>query len=337
MILEETRLMKKGILYTLLAALLFSSMEIAIKLTGTTYHPLQLNFLRFLLGGIMLLPLAHRQNRQLPLCLPWRAYLFYALSGFVFVVVSMTIFVLSLRIASASTVAILFSCNAFFSIALAAVFLHQPVSRPTMMALFLCFIGLVFIINPFHLKDSAFGMALALFCAFSFSVYSNMVKYSLEIIPYDGLIPTAYSLIFGALELGLLIALTHVDAVAQGLVAVGLENFAAIPLLKGLSIADLPLFLYIAIGVSGIGFAAYSYAVELASMTIASVTFFLKPVLAPIMAFLILGERQPGLALMGILVLSVGALLVVLENLGVIGKVPRPERIKVQKRHHLLH
>lgn len=312
--LEVTH-MKKGIACMLLAAFFFSSMEIAIKMTGVTYHPIQLNLLRFFIGGILLLPLAHRQNRHLPRRMPPREYLFFAATGFVCVVVSMTLFVLSLSFAAASTVAIVFSSNAFFAIVFASLWLHQPFGKLTVTALFACFFGLLLVVNPLHLTASKEGVLIALASAVSFALYSVMVKGHLKKSPYGGLIPTVYTFLFGSAELLVCIALTHVPKLALWLQGVGLGNHAHIPIFRGVHVEGLPLLLYISIFVSGIGYAAYALAIEYASVTVASVTFFVKPILAPLMAFVLLAERQPWLAMVGLVLVSVGSAAIVTDNL----------------------
>ena len=50
--------MKKVIICILLTAFLFGTMEVALKIGGTSFAPLQMNFLRFLIGGLILFPLA---------------------------------------------------------------------------------------------------------------------------------------------------------------------------------------------------------------------------------------------------------------------------------------
>ena len=42
--------MKRGYLYILITTLLFSSMEVALKLISGQFNPIQLNFSRFLVG-----------------------------------------------------------------------------------------------------------------------------------------------------------------------------------------------------------------------------------------------------------------------------------------------
>ena len=45
-----------GYVYIILAAVIFSTMEIAGKVISHVINPFQLNFLRFLIGGLILVP-----------------------------------------------------------------------------------------------------------------------------------------------------------------------------------------------------------------------------------------------------------------------------------------
>ena len=56
--------MTAGYVYIALATLFFSTMEIALKTVAGTFNPIQLNFTRFLVGGLVLLPIAARMLRQ---------------------------------------------------------------------------------------------------------------------------------------------------------------------------------------------------------------------------------------------------------------------------------
>jgi drug/metabolite transporter (DMT)-like permease len=54
-------------------------------------------------------------------------------------------------------------------------------------------------------------------------------------------------------------------------------------------------FLYICLGVTGLGYAAYFTAIERSSAATASLVFYLKPAVAPVMAMAFLGETvAPG-------------------------------------------
>lgn len=315
----------------LLAAALFSSMEIALKMTGASYQPLQLNALRFLIGGMILLPLAHRQNRGLPRRLPLWEYAFYGLTGFICIVLSMTVYLLSIRYTDASTVAVIFSCNAFFAVLFSAAFLRQPVSRPTALGLVIAFAGLFILMDPLHMGGDAAGILLAIGSAVLFALYAVLVKLGQGKSAYHGLIPTAYTFLLGTAELLVLMGLTHTAPVAAFLTQIGLDAFVRVPFFAGISLAGLPLLLYISIFVTGLGFAAYGLAIEYGSVTVASIAFLIKPVLAPILCYVILSEGQSLSAILGILIVAVGSLVITLESFkagrsAIRGRASLPER-----------
>ncbi len=320
----------------LLAALLFSSMEIAIKLSGGVFHPIQLNLLRFFIGGLLLLPLAHRQNRHLPILLGKRDYQTFALTGFMCVVLAMTLYVLSLTFSKASVVAVLFSGNAFFAIILAAFILQQKIGHATAWGLTCCLAGLALIINPLKMSDSAVGIALALLSALFFAMYSNSVKYHQRQSLYRGILPTAYTFLFGSAELFVLVAITHIPQVSAFLSSHNLALWANIPIIQGVTFESLPLLIYIAVFVSGVGFAAHALAIEHGSVVVGSLAFFIKPVLSPILSYWFLSETQPSLAILGIVVVAIGSVVIVLESAGFFAKRGRLAH-SLALRNHVFH
>ena len=90
-----------------------------------------------------------------------------------------------------------------------------------------------------------------------------------------------------------IVAVSRLSAVAGVLADIGLGLFADIPLLSGYTPFSALMMLYICVGVTGAGFACYFMAMEATSPITASLVFFFKPVLAPILAMLILGEEIP--------------------------------------------
>ena len=56
--------MKRGYLYIAVTTLLFSSMEVALKLISGQFNPIQLNFSRFIVGGLVLIPFAVRELKS---------------------------------------------------------------------------------------------------------------------------------------------------------------------------------------------------------------------------------------------------------------------------------
>lgn len=96
---KEVFLVKlRTLLYVIISTFLFSSMEIALKIAGGTFNPVQLNFIRFLLGGLLLLPFTLNKLKKDGRRLNSRDIRAFALTGFSCVVVSMTLYQLAIQL-----------------------------------------------------------------------------------------------------------------------------------------------------------------------------------------------------------------------------------------------
>ncbi|RYL96497.1 DMT family transporter [Sporolactobacillus sp. THM7-7] len=298
--------MKKGYVYIGLSTLFFSTMEIAIKLVASDFNPLQLNFLRFLIGSIILAPLAIRHLRGSGFSLNKSNVSFFLLSGFMCVVVSMTFFQTAIVYAKASTVAILFSCNAVFMIPFAALFLGEKLTKLSLLSLGISLSGILFIVNPENLTNVR-GIVLSLIAAITFTFYGIIGRKGSLRFSYDGVIQSSFSFLAGSLELLVLMLLTKIDAVSHWLTNIGLGVFSHVPVVAGISWSTLPLLFYLGVCVTGLGFSFYFLAMEETSASTASMVFFIKPALAPILALLILGEAITPNVLFGIVLILAGS------------------------------
>jgi drug/metabolite transporter (DMT)-like permease len=299
----------RGYGYIAVATLLFSSMEIALKTVSGRFNALQLNFLRFLIGGLFLLPFALGALKKRGAVLRRGDWAFFALSGMTCVVASMTLYQLAIQYCKASIVAVLFSCNPVFVIPLAAVFIRERIRGYTIASLLLSVAGMVCIMNPFRREASSgvggLGIALTLGSAAVFAVYGVMGKS--KSASFGGLATTAFSFIVGSAELLVLILASRLPAVAAALRNAGLGAFAEVPLTAGLDLGVLPVFAYISLCVTGIGYAAYFMAIEESSAATASLVFYIKPALAPLLALAILGESIATSTIAGIALIVVGS------------------------------
>jgi drug/metabolite transporter (DMT)-like permease len=280
-------------------------MEIALKTVAGQFNALQLNFLRFLIGGLFLLPFALRSLRKRHSWIRRCDMGFFALSGLTCVVTSMTLYQLAIQSCKASIVAILFSCNPVVVIPLAAIFLKERIRGFTIATMILSVAGMVCIMNPFNMSASPAGICLTLGSAVVFAAYAVMGK--TKSVAFGGLTTTAFSFIIGSGELFVLILASRIQAVAGMLRAAGFGNFADIPLFAGLDLRVLPVFAYISLCVTGIGYASYFMAIEESSSATASLVFYIKPALAPILAFLVLGESIAASTLAGIVLITLGS------------------------------
>ncbi len=325
--------MTAGYVYIALATLFFSTMEIALKTVAGTFNPIQLNFTRFLVGGLVLLPIAARMLRQRHERVDAAALGSFAWLGFVGVTVSMTLYQLAVENANASVVAVLFSSNPVFVLLFAFLILHATIMRQHVIALILECLGIVAIINPLHTDISLSGIVYTMLATVTFALYGVLGARS--VTRFSGVVVTSGSFLCAALEMLLLIALSHAAPVAEALTAHGLAHFARIPLLSGYTPSTAATMLYVSIGVTGAGYACYFMAIQTTSPVTASVVFFLKPALAPLLALFILGEPIPFHMAAGIVLILLGSLASLLPIL-LLKRTARMLRLR-HKLHHSAH
>jgi drug/metabolite transporter (DMT)-like permease len=72
------------------------------------------------------------------------------------------------------------------------------------------------------------------------------------------------------------------------------------PIVQGINLQNIGLVLYAAIIVTGLGYLFYFLAIDASNAITGSVTFLLKPVIAPLAAFLVLQEKPGPMGLLGI-------------------------------------
>lgn len=304
-----------------MTAVIFSTMEIALKEVSGSFHPLQMTFTRFLAGGLFLIPFAVRTLKKKRASLNWKDLPGFLLLGFVGMVLSMSIYQMSVKEVPASVVAVLFSSNPIFTAVLAFFMLKEPIRRNQIAALLLEIGGILAIINPFHTSLSPYGVLLAMISTLLFAVYGVMGKR--RCARFGGVVVTCASFLCGGAEMLFMILFSRLPMVNKWLAGSGLELFANIPLLSGYSWNTLPWMLMICIVNTGLGFACYFKAMEETSAQETSLVFFLKPVLAPVFAFFILGEVISWNMGLGIAFILIGSLLALLPGLRAVQKLPK--------------
>ena len=115
---------RSGYVYIVLCAVIFSTMEVMLKTVHGVFAPMQITCLRFLVGGILLIPFASRSMKKKNASLSRKDIGFFALSGFLCVVIAMSLYQMSVTYTRASVVAVIFSCNPIFVTVFAHLFLH---------------------------------------------------------------------------------------------------------------------------------------------------------------------------------------------------------------------
>ena len=307
---------KQGYFCIAFTTLMFSLMEIALKFIGGDLNPIQINFSRFFFGGLVLLPFAVKKLQKLKaedVHMEQSDLLYFAFLGFVGMVISMSLYQLSLLHANASVVAVLFSSNPLFVLVLAYLILREPIHIRNIAALLLDVVGIVFIIDPWNMHVEMLGVVLTLSATLVFALYTVLGKR--KCAKFGGLVVTCFGFLFGSIELIAVSLIGYIPPVADLLIANGLEKFAYVPFISGYTLENLPIVLFVYLGVTGLGFASYFIAMEKTSANTAALVFFFKPVLAPILAFFILHEQIPMNMIAGILLILAGSMTNLLPGL----------------------
>jgi drug/metabolite transporter (DMT)-like permease len=287
-------------------------LEIVLKFVSAAFNPVQLTFTRFFIGGLFLVPYTFKSLREKHLSIK-DDLVYFAFLGFLGIVISMGLYQLAVQTTKASVVAVLFSCNPVFVMILAYFLTGEIINTNKILALILEVIGTLIIINPFNTQLNVFGILLTIASTLTFALYGILGKRKCE--KYGGITVTCFGFIFGSLELLILIALSHNNYVSSYFSINGLSIFSHIPLFTGYSIRLIPILLYIFIVNTGIGYACYFKSLEETSAQITSLVFFVKPILAPILALILLHEIIPLNMVVGIIFIFIGSLSAILRGL----------------------
>jgi len=279
---------KSGYFYIFVCTLIFSTVEVVLKFVAGIFAPLQITFLRFSLGGLMLLPFALRALRERNVHLSLSDFKKFAFTGFLFVPVTMTFYQLSVTFTEASVVAVIFSSNALFVTLLASVVLGEKLRYNHFIALGFEVLAILLIIDPFGGELDPTGALLAVTAAVLFAAYSICGK---KLAPrYGGVAVTALSILCGAIELFVLILFGRTALGGSLFSTLGLTVFVDVPLVSNIPASALPWLAVMAFGTTGGGFVTHMLALEKNTAREAALIFFFKPMLAPLFALICLGE-----------------------------------------------
>lgn len=297
--------MKKVALYIFLAAFFFGTMEVSLKLAGNELDEFQLTFLRFMVGGLLLLPYALAEIRRKGIRLDLKDYLYFLLLGILCIPMSMVLFQLGVMRSNASTAAIIMCVNPLFTMLFAHFLIHEKMNRKNVVALLLSLLGILFMVNPFNMQEgnTVEGILLVLSGAVLFGFYSVMGKVS--VMKVGTIIQTCISFIFGSLVLLIILWITGKPVVA------------------GIWPDNVLIVLYLSVFVTGLAYLFYFQAIALSNATTGSITFLVKAAIAPTLAVIILSEPMELHAVIGILLVLAGAALNILQRIDLKGKVER--------------
>ncbi len=282
-------MVKKLVAFIITSAVLFSTMEVVLKIAGTQLDSFQLTMIRFFVGGLFLLPFALMEIRKYHTAITKKDYLHMAAMGIVCICVSMIFFQFGVENSKASTAAVIFCLNPMFTLIFAHFMTEEKLNRVKLIALAVGLIGIVFMINPLHMErgNTPLGVTYTILAAATFGLYSAMGRTSIKRL--RGITQTSISFLFGsAVMIPVLLIMGR-------------------PLTSGISAGNILIVLYISIAVTGFGYLFYFLAMEVSDAATASIVFFVKPALAPVIAVITLHEAVGINGLIGILLIFAGS------------------------------
>ncbi|MBE7062847.1 MAG: DMT family transporter [Ruminococcaceae bacterium] len=261
--------MKKGVLYALITAVLFVTLEPVSKLIAGEINPYAITFWRFFIGSFILIPPAVSKLRRENIKITARDVGITTALGVLFICISMVALQLAVKIADApSLIAIIFSSNSVFTIVFAVFIIGEKLTKNKALALLFGILGVVFCAD-FSSGTNLSSVALALFAALAFSLYTALSQRFNKKL--GGVIQTAMVFLLGSVVLFIALLFMGVDV---------------FPAIGGNSLAIL---LYLGFLVTGAGYASYFLAIEKGGAIMASLAFFIKPILTPFVTFFING------------------------------------------------
>ena len=260
--------MNIGIIYVILTAVLFATFEPVSKLIAGDVTPYAITFWRFFIGSLLLAVPAAAKIKKEKIRLSAKDVTHMTALGVLFICVSMTLLQIAIKKAdNPSLIAIIFSSNSVFTILLAAVFMeNEHFTKSKIIALIFGAMGIV-LCADFSKGTNMESVILSILSAFTFSLYTVLnQRYAKK---HGALIQSSGVFLFGSIVLFVILLITGID------------------ISPSFEMAKLSLLIYIGLFVTGIGYCAYFAAIEKGGAIMASLAFFIKPILTPFVALTI--------------------------------------------------
>lgn len=260
-----------SLMYVMLTAILFATLEPFSKIIAADISPLAITAIRFLIGGLMLLPFSVYEIRKQKVRLNPTDHLKMVGLGILFICVSMVMLQYAIKLASSpALIAIVFSSNSVITICLSAVLLKERMNWKKMIALLLCIGGILICSwDSLSMDNGALSIVLAVLASITFSFYTVLNKKMMK--KASGNILIGFSFVYGSV---LLLVVNWL--IGQPILTTEYLSWDSIWIL-----------LFIGVAVTGIGYWSYFKALEKGSATLASLSFFVKPVLSPFVAYFV--------------------------------------------------
>lgn len=281
----------KSNLYSLIAICIWSSLELAGKLLGEGISPFAITAWRFLIGGSVILPFAIIQGTRNKVKLTVGSILTLGALGILNVVVSMLLLQMAIYYGKASLTAVIVSMNPLFVSLFAWLIIKEKLSRNKIFCISMGIIGLgVIVFGEHELASTDFlhlpaGIFFALLASITFGLYTVLTKKAVN--RYGNRITNCASFLIGGASLTVINILIGKTMLFE-------------PTTRSLT-----LILYLGIVITGVAYLFYFEAMKDLSAAGAAKYFFLKPVLASLLAVILLSERLSTLQIVGVVLVII--------------------------------
>ena len=272
----------KGYVLLGITILFFSTLEVVTSTLKGIINPLQLTFLRFLIGGLVLLPIVIKRKEKMQA----KDLLFFLGLGILNILIGMGSLQLAISIGKASTAAILISSNPIFVLLFSSLLLKEKVTFDRIACILLGMAGIILIIFKGNVGgDTVISLAFGIIASLTFGLYTVLGKLKSEGISSITMI--CISSILGSML------------------------YVPILLAKGIPLFYIPkgtilVVLYAGVFLSGIAYITYMEALKILTASKGAMVFFLKPVIASILAVVFLGESLTLKTIAGMLLVLAG-------------------------------
>jgi drug/metabolite transporter (DMT)-like permease len=289
-----------GYLLILFTITLFSTLEVTGKLIGSNISPFAITAYRFLIGGLLILPFAIKSIKNRKQKLKFKDFAKLSVAGIINVTFAMLFLQLAVKYGEASISAILVSSNSIFVAIFSSLFFKEKLNKTKIISLILGVFGLTLIILQEHGSTSTashpvLGIVFGCLAAISFGLYTVISKQYVK--QYGNMITNSVSFLIGSFTL------------------ITISLFSGFDLTVAFTKSNMLLLSYLGIFVSGIAYLTFFEGLKRVPTTIGSMFFFLKPIIASILAYLLFGEKLTYIQMAGIVIVIIGVNLSVFKNL----------------------
>jgi len=290
----------KAYIYSMIAITLFSTIEIVGKLIGNTMTPYAITAWRFIIGGLFIMPFAWYECKQDNIKLSFKIIIRIYIAGIINVCISMLFLQLAIYYGKAGLSAIIVSMNPLFVLLLAWVFLKDKISNTQIFGVLMGLTGLLLIIygdlvSISSSRNLGIGILFGILAAVTFAIYT---VYSKQLISNHGHLTTlSLSFLSGGVTL-LMFSMLSGESVSIHM-----------------SAKTILLLFYLSAGVTGLAYILYFKSISIIGATNASISFFIKPALASILAWSLNNEYLKMIQIIGIAIIMVSLSRDLIKNL----------------------